>query len=733
MDVKHTYVASQYLDQLPIENGQLIVLKDGHRMYYDMDGTRHSVESEALDSAVMLDTEQTVVGFKKFHDIQVDQLTQGKGCTAVLGTHSEGQNSKATVANTYAHAEGGSTSATGKYSHSEGENTTAEGVGSHASGNDTYAVGDYSSAIGVNTVSSGKGSMASGLLTNAVSDYSAVFGVGNSPEAGDLLEVGNGEVLDSNGQLLPEESQTRSNAFRVTADGRALAQTDFELASGVKLSDRESVSNKVTSITSKATDSQYPSALAVKKLVDSIPDPMIFKGTLGTGGTIASLPSASASNTGHTYKVITAGTYASQSAKIGDTFISDGKSWVIIPSGDEPEGTVTNVAATGSNGIQVTGGPITSSGTFVIQGVNASQSSNGMMTAADKKKLDSVNNYGECSTARNIKDKVVTINGITSLYAGLKIAVRFTDTTTSNPASGNLTLNVNGLGAKEIIDAKTNRIKLTYSYAGWLYNNIMAEFVYDGTYWNWVSNDNNTKNSAGASNKTGTKMFLVGTTSQTNGTTSYSNSKCYVGTDNELYSNTKKVAHAEDVGDLTKISSIGDGTCAGAIAAVEDLVVGVADNGVYAGDSATTVDPVKVSATNDGKGNNIANQFEAINNTLNSNKKYKYIIRTSNLTTGIDISQFEDYTCLHLELSLTGIKTEGEVVFSFDIEKVASDNLTKIYSYPSGYYYNAQYSACVFLIQSNNRIYLDSNWSRIYQNGSILSTSGMLYLYTINN
>ena len=51
---------------------------------------------------------------------------------------------------------------------------------------------------------------------------------------------------------------------------------------------------------------------------------MIFKGSLGTGGTITSLPTASNSNTGFTYKVITAGTYASQVAKVGDTFISDG-------------------------------------------------------------------------------------------------------------------------------------------------------------------------------------------------------------------------------------------------------------------------------------------------------------------------------------------------------------------------------------------------------------------------
>lgn len=87
---------------------------------------------------------------------------------------------------------------------------------------------------------------------------------------------------------------------------------------------------------------------------------MQFKGTLGTNGTATSLPAAAAANEGFAYKVITAGTYQSVAAKVGDMLISNGTSWVLIPSGDEPSGTVTNVAA----GSGLTGGPITSSGTI---------------------------------------------------------------------------------------------------------------------------------------------------------------------------------------------------------------------------------------------------------------------------------------------------------------------------------------------------------------------------------
>lgn len=110
----------------------------------------------------------------------------------------------------------------------------------------------------------------------------------------------------------------------------------------------------------------------VKAAIDELPEPMIFKGSLGTGGTITSLPTASSSNDGYTYKVITAGTYASQSAKVGDTFISDGTNWVLIPSGDEPSGTVTSITISATAPIAVnSSSAITTSGTRTISHNNS--------------------------------------------------------------------------------------------------------------------------------------------------------------------------------------------------------------------------------------------------------------------------------------------------------------------------------------------------------------------------
>ena len=119
-------------------------------------------------------------------------------------------------------------------------------------------------------------------------------------------------------------------------------------------------SGKTIVTTLGSDDTTLPTSKAVKAAIDALPEPMVFKGTLGKDGTITSLPAAAASNEGYTYKVITDGTYAQQSAKIGDVFISNGSSWNLIPSGNEPSGTVTNVAT----GTGLTGGPITSSGTI---------------------------------------------------------------------------------------------------------------------------------------------------------------------------------------------------------------------------------------------------------------------------------------------------------------------------------------------------------------------------------
>jgi len=69
--------------------------------------------------------------------------------------------------------------------------------------------------------------------------------------------------------------------------------------------------------------SAIPRADAVKTYVDSLlgaNDAMVFKGTIGTGGTITTLPETHSA--GWTYKVITASTYAGHICEIGDMLIA---------------------------------------------------------------------------------------------------------------------------------------------------------------------------------------------------------------------------------------------------------------------------------------------------------------------------------------------------------------------------------------------------------------------------
>lgn len=121
--------------------------------------------------------------------------------------------------------------------------------------------------------------------------------------------------------------------------------------------------NFTTSVTSGSGD--LVTSGAVYTAIDNLAAPMVFKGTVGTGGTIewANLPAASASNEGYTYKVITDHATA-PICKEGDTIISNGSDWVVIPSGDEPSGTVTSVGLSMPTGFTVSGSPITSSGTL---------------------------------------------------------------------------------------------------------------------------------------------------------------------------------------------------------------------------------------------------------------------------------------------------------------------------------------------------------------------------------
>lgn len=180
--------------------------------------------------------------------------------------------------------------------------------------------------------------------------------------------------------------------------------------------------NTITATTPAVGDSSTNVATTafVTNALSDLTGPMMFIGTVGTGGTATALPTAAAANKGHTYKVISALTTPIV-AKVGDTVVSTGSTWVVIPSGDEPSGTVTNIAT----GTGLTGGPITNTGTISLATITksnststASPSHGGTFTAIDSITYD---NYGRVT---GVNTKTVTLpadsntHNTAYLYAG---------------------------------------------------------------------------------------------------------------------------------------------------------------------------------------------------------------------------------------------------------------------------------------------------------------------------
>lgn len=187
-----------------------------------------------------------------------------------------------------------------------------------------------------------------------------VHGIGDAAyKSVDTVITKDSANLITSGAVSTELDKKMDSSMRNSADGVA----------GLDGSSKINVS-QIPTTDEYNVDSAYPvTGKAIEAAMNTLPNPMLYKGSLGTGGTITELPTASASNEGFTYKVITSGTYAGQSAKVGDVFISNGTEWTIIPSGDEPEGTVISVGMSVPTGLKIKEGtsPVTTSGTIEVQ------------------------------------------------------------------------------------------------------------------------------------------------------------------------------------------------------------------------------------------------------------------------------------------------------------------------------------------------------------------------------
>lgn len=132
---------------------------------------------------------------------------------------------------------------------------------------------------------------------------------------------------------------TASSAYATSAQGtkadNAMPKAGGTFTGAVTLN--ADPSTALGAATKQYVDSQITSKIAAS-------DAMVFKGTLGSNGTVTAVPTSGVVK-GDTYKIITAGTYAGSACKIGDLLIAlnsgsieaNTTNWVYVPSGNENE------------------------------------------------------------------------------------------------------------------------------------------------------------------------------------------------------------------------------------------------------------------------------------------------------------------------------------------------------------------------------------------------------------
>ena len=424
--------------------------------------------------------------------------------------------------------------------------------------------------------------------TNAKASENQALSYKNSASASEQAS----KASETNAKTYADNASASATSASTSASEASKSKTSASAsASQAKTSETNAKTSETNSAKSESEAQKY--ADQVKEISES------FSGALRPLGTInfADLPSTADASSGDMYNIInqftTTADFKEGSGNIipagSNVYLTIDRYWDVL-AGTPVTGVKGNAEKTYRRGnVNITPANIglgnltndrqikglasgTTNGHIVMFGANGYTVADSGLIASQIKTL--AKPYATCATGRATNAKVATLAGFV-LNIGVTIAVKFTDTAgTENPASGNLTLNVNNTGAKTIGYTRNgSKSALAYSTGAYFYNNATHIFTYDGTYWICMdyNADNNTINSAGATNKAGTKLFLVGTTAQNNGITSYSNANCYIGTDNKLYSGGKAVANDEDLTALsdkvgaTDISAIGDGTVTGAI------------------------------------------------------------------------------------------------------------------------------------------------------------------------
>lgn len=255
-------------------------------------------------------------------------------------------------------------------------------------------------------------------------------------------------------QILTADGTAKWSPSDAANDGKLIikknnADTGIEFTANsatdvtVNLGLGEAADKDIVKATTGTDTSNLTTEKRVEEIVDgaiaNIPSPMVFKGSLGVDGTITALPTADKSNEGFTYKVITDGTYALQTAKVGDVFISNGTKWDLIPSGDEPNGTVTNIAV-GDGLVTADGNPITATGVIShkAKASTAASSKNTGRTYIQSIEIDNLGHIAKIETGTETVEDTNTTYTFTKGTTDGTINVKASDEASGTDVAVNL-------------------------------------------------------------------------------------------------------------------------------------------------------------------------------------------------------------------------------------------------------------------------------------------------------
>lgn len=241
---------------------------------------------------------------------------------------------------------------------SAADKTKLDGIASDANKVDGLAYTNGTSGVDT-AIKSGTTSVATATIPAATDSVYGVVKVDSGLKTDSVNPVQNKAVRlalsdKADKSTVPDDiraEQTAANylLYLTDVDGEPLGPgTEISRATstnvGVVKVDESVTASGANPVTGKAIYDYIGDAIAAS-------DAMIFKGTIGTGGTVTALPTTY--KTGWTYRVITAGTYAGQDCEVGDLIIAlvdrDGtgnldSDWTVAQT--NIDGAITNISAT---------------------------------------------------------------------------------------------------------------------------------------------------------------------------------------------------------------------------------------------------------------------------------------------------------------------------------------------------------------------------------------------------